>query len=91
MQMSGPRLLAITLGIGLLVTGVFVVWLHSPIALSLLAAAAFGAIFMIVAASIGDDPMAADAAWRAEAADLIGGRDEPEPEIASIDDAARDK
>jgi hypothetical protein len=72
MAISGPRLLAITLTAALLVAGVFAFWLHAQLVVAVLGAAAFGAVFMLVAASLGDDPAEADAAWRAAAIDLVG-------------------
>ena len=77
MAMSGPRLLAVALGVTVLVGGVFMLWLHAPFVVSILGAAAFGAVFMLVAASLGNDPAAADAAWRAAAPDLSGAPVDP--------------
>ncbi len=61
----------------------FTVWIHWPGFLAVGAAAIFGVAFLIVATSLGDDPRAADEAWRAAAPDLVGtatgsapGRDE---------------
>jgi hypothetical protein len=53
--------------------GLFYLWLRSPLVLALLGAALFGTVFMMVGASLGDDPVAADEAWRLEAGDLAGG------------------
>jgi hypothetical protein len=50
--------------------GLFYLWLRSPLVLALLGAALFGTAFMMVGASLGDDPLAADEAWRLEAGDL---------------------
>jgi hypothetical protein len=50
--------------------GLFYLWLRSPLVLALLGAALFGTAFMMVGASLGDDPLAADEAWKLEAGDL---------------------
>jgi hypothetical protein len=63
--------------------GLFYLWLRSPLVLALLGAALFGTAFMMVGASLGDDPLAADEAWRLEAGDL--GTDAPARSI--VDDA----
>jgi len=90
MAISGPRLLAISLGVGLLVAAVFLFWLHAPFVVSILGAAAFGAVFMLVAASLGNDPAAADAAWREAAPDLVGTAQSIEPpNIPPTDPATR--
>ena len=90
MQLSAPRLLAVSLTTGVLVFAIFLFWLHSPFVLAALGGAAFGAVFMLVAASIGDDPLIADEAWRAEAGDLSARPDRPadapETPLASGDD-----
>ena len=93
MAMSGPRLLAIALGVAVIVGTVFLFWLHAPFVVSILGAAAFGAVFMLVAASLGDDPAAADAAWRAAAPDLsVGPPADPDVPPAEIetDEPARE-
>jgi hypothetical protein len=59
--------------------------LRSPLVLALLGAALFGTAFMMVGASLGDDPLAADEAWRLEAGDLA--TDAPDaPLISTVAD-----
>ena len=50
----------------------FSLWIRWPGFLAFAAGAIFGVAFLIVATSLGDDPRAADEAWRAAAPDLIG-------------------
>src|SRR5439155_982677 len=50
------------------------------LSLGALGAVGFGSIFMLVVASLGDDPIAADEAWRREAPDLAS---DPTPGAAS--------
>lgn len=88
MAISGPRLLAISLGVGLLVAAVFLFWLHAPFVVSVLGAAAFGAVFMLVAASLGNDPAAADAAWREAAPDLASSAPQVQPPTSPPTDPA---
>jgi hypothetical protein len=64
----------------------FYLWLRSPLVLALLGAALFGTAFMMVGASLGDDPLAADEAWRLEARDL--GPDAPASSLAPNPDRA---
>jgi hypothetical protein len=57
---------------GFVVSLVFLLWIGWPGFLALGTGAIFGVAFLIVATSLGDDPSAADDAWRAQAADLVG-------------------
>ena len=57
---------------GLAVFLLFTLWIHWPGFLGVAAGAIFGVAFLIVATSLGDDPRAADEAWRAAAPDLLG-------------------
>ncbi len=84
MQVSALRLALMTGGATAASFGLFYLWLRSPLALALLGAALFGTVFMMVGASLGDDPVAADEAWRLEAGDLGG------DEAAGSIPAARD-
>jgi hypothetical protein len=68
--MSAVRLALLTGAATAASFGLFYLWLRSPLALALLGAALFGTAFMTVGASLGDDPLAADEAWRLEAGDL---------------------
>jgi len=72
MQVSAARLLLLTAGASAAAFGLFFVWLRSPLPLAVLGAIGFGSIFMLVVASLGGDPVAADEAWRREAGDLTG-------------------
>jgi hypothetical protein len=72
-QVSALRLALLTGAATAASFALFYLWLRSPLVLALLGAALFGTVFMMVGASLGDDPVAADEAWRLEAGDL--GRD----------------
>ena len=74
MQVSALRLALLTGAATAASFALFYLWLRSPLVLALLGAALFGTVFMMVGASLGDDPVAADEAWRLEAGDL--GRDD---------------
>jgi hypothetical protein len=50
----------------------FTLWVRWPGFLAFGAGAIFGVAFLIVATSLGDDPRAADEAWRAASPDLVG-------------------
>ena len=54
-------------------------WFHWPLTLSLAVAALLGMLVLATSASLGEDPAAADAAWRAAAPDLL---DQPGPALA---------
>src|SRR5436309_11683675 len=70
MHVSAARLLLLTGAASGVAFGLFFLWLRSPLPLAVLGAVGFGSIFMLVVASLGDDPVAADEAWRREAGDL---------------------
>ncbi len=62
-------------GSGLAALAVFLLftfWINWPGFLALAAGAIFGVAFLIVATSLGEDPRAADEAWRAATPDLVG-------------------
>jgi hypothetical protein len=84
MRSLGPmRSLAVAILTGLAVLGIFALWLRWPINLSIIAGAIFSLAFLMIAASIGDDPGKADAAWRAVASDLTSPpREAPPPNAA---------
>jgi hypothetical protein len=84
-QISAVRLALLTGAATAASFGLFYLWLRSPLALALLGAALFGTAFMMVGASLGDDPLAADEAWRLEAGDLAS--PPPPPSIAAKPDA----
>jgi hypothetical protein len=67
---SPARLLAIALLMATIAVGLMLVLLHSALIPAVAGGFIFGALFLFVATGIGGDPEAADAAWRAEAADL---------------------
>ena len=70
--MPGIRALAIALVLGLGV-GVYVqARLHWPTFLAVAIGAVMAIVLLLLAASLGEDPAAADAAWREAAPDLIG-------------------
>jgi hypothetical protein len=69
-QVSALRLALLTGAATAASFSLFYLWLRSPVVLALLGAALFGTLFMMVGASLGDDPVAADEAWRLEASDL---------------------
>ena len=73
------RSLAVAILTGLGILGIFALWLRWPIHLSIVAGAIFSLAFLMIAASIGDDPGKADAAWRAVAADLTSPTRETPP------------
>ncbi len=51
---------------------IFLLWVGWPGFLAVAAGGVFGVAFLIVATSLGDDPTAADRAWREQAGDLTG-------------------
>lgn len=65
---------------------IFQLWIGWPGFLAVGAGAIFGVAFLIVATALGDDPSAADAAWRAQAGDLAGDPDVGDPEPARAED-----
>jgi len=58
----------------IVVSLVFLLWIGWPGFLAVGTGSIFGIAFLIVATSLGDDPSAADDAWRAQAGDLVGSR-----------------
>jgi hypothetical protein len=85
-QVSALRLTLLTGAATAASFALFYLWLRSPLVLALLGAALFGTVFMMVGASLGDDPVAADEAWRLEAGDL--GRDDATVTIPASPTAA---
>ena len=84
--MPGIRALAIAIGLGLGV-GVYVqAWLHWPTFLAVAIGAVMAIVLLLLAASLGEDPAAADAAWREAAADLIGRPPVRKPDETPIGD-----
>lgn len=72
-----------SLAAALTVTLLFLFWIGWPGFLAVGTGAVFGVAFLVVATSLGDDPRAADEAWRRHAADLVGARDGPGGEHGS--------
>ncbi len=68
------------------VTVIFLLWIGWPGFLAVGAGALFGVAFLIVATSLGEDPRAADEAWRAQAGDLTGRSPEPPPSSSAPPD-----
>jgi hypothetical protein len=80
-------LLAIAVGVG--VGLYFVLWFRWPTFLGVGSGAVMAILLLLVAASLGDDPAVADAAWREAAPDLVSPPAEPVADEALRRDAAR--
>jgi hypothetical protein len=65
--------IAASLGVGLVVGLLFLFWIGWPGFVAVATGAIFGVAFLVVATSLGDDPRAADEAWRINAGDLLDG------------------
>jgi hypothetical protein len=75
--------------VGLIAGLYFAVWLHWPTFLAVAVGAFMALVLLMIASSLGEDPAAADAAWRAAAPDLThapGARDEAPAATASAGD-----
>ena len=73
-----------------IVTLLFLLWIGWPGFLAVGIGAVFGVAFLVVATALGDDPRAADEAWRRHAADLVGPQpDEPIETPAESDGGRR--
>ena len=68
--MPALRKIAFAGAVVVVVAAIFATWVGWPVPLSIVVGAVFGLVMLIVATSLGDDPTAADAAWRARAGDL---------------------
>lgn len=86
--MPGRRSLAVGLALGVAIGVYLETALRWPTFLSVGIGAVMALIVLLIAASVGDDPEAADAAWRAEAPDLVVRRRGPGTE--SIAGAVRE-
>lgn len=82
MREARPFVIAVVAALGLGAYGF--AWFGWPLYLAIGAGALVGTILLVLATSLGDDPAAADAAWREAAPDLAGRG----PEAAS--EGARD-
>ena len=70
------------IGATIVVSLVFALWIGWPGFLAVGTGSIFGIAFLIVSTALGDDPRAADDAWRAQAGDLVGSRaNEPPDEL----------
>lgn len=70
--MPGIRAVALAIGLGLGVGAYAQAWLHWPTFLAVAIGAVMAIVLLLLAASLGEDAAAADAAWREAAADLVG-------------------
>jgi hypothetical protein len=70
--MPGARTVLVALVVGLAVGAYLQAWVHAPTFLAVAVGAVMVVFILLVAASIGDDDAAADAAWRAAAPDIAG-------------------
>jgi hypothetical protein len=77
------RVVLLALVIGVAVGAYFVLWFHWPTFLGVGAGAVMTILLLLVAASLGDDPAVADAAWREAAPDLIAPPAGPDEESAT--------
>jgi predicted MFS family arabinose efflux permease len=68
------RIVLLALLTGVAVGLYFALWFHWPTFLAVGGGAVMGILLLLVAASLGDDPAAADAAWREAAPDLVTAR-----------------
>jgi hypothetical protein len=68
--MPGIRALVVSLTAGVAVGLYFALWFGWPTFLAVAIGATLAIVMLLFAASLGDDPAAADAAWRAAAPDL---------------------
>ena len=59
---------------------VFGLWIGWPGWLAVGTGSIFGIAYLIVATALGPDPGAADDAWRAQAGDLVGSRENEPPD-----------
>ena len=88
--MPGIRTVLIAIGVGVL-AGVYVeLWIRWPTFVAVAVGATMGIVLLMIASSLGEDPAAADAAWRAAAPDLVdAGRtgDEAAPRRSQPPDA----
>jgi hypothetical protein len=65
------RIVALAVAVGIGVGLYFQLWFRWPTFLAVAAAAVMTIVLLLVAASLGEDPAVADAAWREAAPDLV--------------------
>lgn len=75
--MPGARSAIIAVLVGVGIGLYFALWLHWPTFLAVAVGAFMGIVLLMIASSLGDDPAAADAAWRKAAPDLVTHPDPP--------------
>jgi hypothetical protein len=68
---ASARALTVAAVAGLGVALYFALWFKWPTFLAIAAGATLAVVMLLFAASLGDDPQQADAAWRAAAPDLV--------------------
>jgi predicted MFS family arabinose efflux permease len=91
--MPGFRVVLLAAVIGLAVGAYFQAWIHWPTPLAVAIGAAMAIFLLMIAASLGEDAAAADAAWREAAPDLVRAPGAPGPNesVAAGPDAAADR
>jgi hypothetical protein len=67
----GVRAAIIAVLVGLGAGLYFALWFHWPTFLAVAVGAFMAIVLLMIASSLGDDPAAADAAWREAAPDLV--------------------
>lgn len=70
--MAGGRTILAAVAVGLAVGAYLQAWVGSPTFVAVAVGAVMAVFILLVAASLGQDDAAADAAWRAAAPDLAG-------------------
>jgi hypothetical protein len=68
----GARAAIVALLVGLGAGLYFALWFHWPTFLAVAVGAFMAIVLLMIASSLGEDPAAADAAWRKAAPDLLG-------------------
>ena len=76
--MPGARAAIIAILVGLGAGLYFALWFHWPTFLAVAVGAFMAIVLLMIASSLGEDPAAADAAWREAAPDLIASPGPPE-------------
>jgi hypothetical protein len=76
--MPGVRSAILAVAVGLGAALYFALWFHWPTFLAVAVGAFMAIVLLMIASSLGEDPAAADAAWREAAPDLIARPDPPE-------------
>jgi hypothetical protein len=85
--MPGGRTILAALAVGLVVGIYLQRWVGWPTFLAVAIGAVMAVLILLVAASLGQDDAAADAAWRAAAPDLAGSDPGRSPAVAAGDGA----